>query len=257
MVQPDYETVRDMTKLRMIFSSARLKVMAVLVALGPAMAAQGQTAATDTELVATTQRWLDDAVSGSRFAELGPLKMQVILGAMDSRLKLDPCGQIEPFLPPQTRLWGRTRMGLRCMDGITKWSVFVPVTVKAIGSAWVAKGSIPAGTTLAAEDFIEAEVDWAEQTASVVVDPALWLGQVATRPLNPGQALRQGMFRPAQVFQAGAQVRVVASGAGFQISSDGQALSGGFVGQPARVRMDNGRVMTGVVLDSRTVKVDI
>ena len=58
-------------------------------------------------------------------------------------------------------------------------------------------------------------------------------------------------------FQAGAQVRVVAQGAGFQIASDGQALSAGVVGQPARVRMDNGRVMTGVVLDNRTVKLEI
>jgi flagella basal body P-ring formation protein FlgA len=65
------------------------------------------------------------------------------------------------------------------------------------------------------------------------------------------------MVRPAQVFQAGAQVRVVAQGAGFQITSDGQALSAGVVGQAARVRMDGGRVMTGVVLDGRTVQLDI
>jgi flagella basal body P-ring formation protein FlgA len=65
------------------------------------------------------------------------------------------------------------------------------------------------------------------------------------------------MIRPAQVFQAGAQVRVVAQGTGFQITSDGQALSVGVVGQPARVRMDSGRVMMGVVLDGRTVKLEI
>jgi flagella basal body P-ring formation protein FlgA len=59
------------------------------------------------------------------------------------------------------------------------------------------------------------------------------------------------------VFQAGAQVRVLAQGTGFQISSDGQALSAGVVGQPARVRMDSGRVMSGVVLDGHTVKLEI
>jgi len=80
---------------------------------------------------------------------------------------------------------------------------------------------------------------------------------VATRGLVTGQVLRQGMFRPAQVFQAGAQVRVVAQGAGFHITSDGQALSVGVIVQSARVKMENGRIMSGVVLDTRTVKIDI
>jgi flagellar basal body P-ring formation protein FlgA len=50
---------------------------------------------------------------------------------------------------------------------------------------------------------------------------------------------------------------VVAQGPGFQVASDGQAVSAGVVGQIARVRMDNGRVMSGTVLDTRTVKVDL
>jgi flagella basal body P-ring formation protein FlgA len=69
--------------------------------------------------------------------------------------------------------------------------------------------------------------------------------------------LRQGVVKPAQVFQAGAQVRVVARGVGFQVVSDGQALSAGVIGQIARIRMDNGRIMTGVVTDGRTVSLDI
>jgi flagella basal body P-ring formation protein FlgA len=75
--------------------------------------------------------------------------------------------------------------------------------------------------------------------------------------LTTGQTLRQGMVKPAQVFQAGASVRVVAQGPGFQVSSDAQALSAGVVGQVARVRMDNGRVSSGIVLDMRTVKIDL
>jgi flagella basal body P-ring formation protein FlgA len=47
----------------------------------------------------------------------------------------------------------------------------------------------------------------------------------------------------------------MAQGGGFQVSADGQALSAGVLGQEVRVRMDNGRVMTGTVVDARTVKV--
>jgi flagella basal body P-ring formation protein FlgA len=65
------------------------------------------------------------------------------------------------------------------------------------------------------------------------------------------------MVRAAQVFQAGAQVRVLAVGAGYQITSDGQALAAGVVGQQTRVRMDSGRIMTALVLDARTVRLEL
>ena len=90
-----------------------------------------------------------------------------------------------------------------------------------------------------------------------MAESADWVGQVATRALSTGQTLRQNMVRAAQVFQAGAQVRVLTQGPGFQISTDGQAMTSGVVGQMTRVRMDGGRVMSGIVLDARTVQVEM
>ena len=217
---------------------------------------QAQTSMADSEILQTTQSWLDQAVSSAHTSG-SALRMDVTLGALDSRLRLASCNRVEPFLPVGNRLWGRTRMGLRCTDGIAKWSVFFPVTVKAFGPAWIIKRNVAVGATLTQEDVVEAEVDWAEETGAVVIEHALWVGQVAARALATGQVLRHGMFRPAQVFQAGANVRVIAQGTGFQIMSDGQALSVGVIGQPARIKMENGRIMTGVVLDVRTVKIDI
>jgi len=206
---------------------------------------------------AMAQDWLRGATSATQPAGATPLRLEVKVGSLDSRLKLAPCGNVEPYLPPGSRLWGRTRIGLRCMDGVSRWNVSMPVTVNAYGNAWVIKGTIPAGATLTEDDVIEAEVNWAEESSPVLRDRALWVGQTTTRMLTTGQAVRQGMVKPAQVFQAGAPVRVVAQGAGFQISSDAQALSAGVVGQVARVRMENGRVSSGVVLDVQTVKIDL
>jgi flagella basal body P-ring formation protein FlgA len=104
---------------------------------------------------------------------------------------------------------------------------------------------------------MEAEVDWAAENAAIVADPAQWVGQVAARMLLPGQALRQSMVKPPQAFAAGTQVRVVAQGPGFQVTADGQALGAGVVGQLVRVRMENGRIMNGTVLDRNTVQVEI
>lgn len=206
---------------------------------------------------ALARDWLRSATSAAPSSATTSLRMEVKVGSLDSRLRLAPCGNVEPYLPPGSRLWGRTRVGLRCVDGVSRWNVSLPVTVNAYGNAWVIKNPVAAGVALTADDVLETEVNWAEETNPVLRDRALWVGQIATRALTTGQTLRQGMVKPAQVFQPGAQVRVVAEGAGFVISSDAQALSAGVVGQEARVRMENGRVSTGLVLDTKTVKIDL
>jgi flagella basal body P-ring formation protein FlgA len=185
------------------------------------------------------------------------LRMEVSVGALDSRLKLAACGNIETYLPPGARLWGHGRVGLRCIDGMARWNVTVPVTVRAFGPAWVVRGQVLAGSPVTQNDVVASEVDWAEDSNPVLQDPAQWVGQTASRTLVSGQVLRQGVLRPTQVFQAGSQVRVVAEGPGFQISGDAQALAAGVVGQVTRVRMDNGRISSGTVLDARTVKIDL
>lgn len=186
-------------------------------------------------------------------AEL-PLRAEVVVGSLDSRLRLAPCARVEPHLPNGTRLWGRARVGLRCVDGPTRWNVYLPVTVKAWGPAWVIKRPVSAGEVLTQEDAEMAEVDWAEQSASVLATPALWVGQQAAYTLLPGQALRQPMVRATQAFSAGSQVRVTQSGTGFQVAVTGQALSSGMVGQSTRVRLPSGKIVTGLVRDGQTVE---
>jgi flagella basal body P-ring formation protein FlgA len=126
-----------------------------------------------------------------------------------------------------------------------------------MGPAWVVRGQVASGGVIGEGDVVQAEADWAEDTQAVVQEPGAWLGQIATRQLSTGMVLRQGMVKPAQVFTAGTQVRVVAQGRGFEVASEAQALSAGVVGQTARVRMDNGRIATGTVLDARTVRIAI
>lgn len=228
-----------------------IAVAACLLLTGTAMAQEA-----GPDLQGLARGWLRGALATAQSAEPG-VRLEATVGSVDSRLRLAPCGNIEAYLPVGSRLWGRTRVGLRCVDGVSRWNVAVPVSVKALGNAWVVKSYVPAGNPVTEADVVEAEVDWAEESNPIMKDRALWLGQTATRVLNTGQALRQGMVKPAQVFQAGAQVRVLAQGAGFAVSSDAQALTAGVVGQLARVRLDSGRVTSGTVLDMRTVRLDL
>lgn len=217
----------------------------------PAHAQQGgdQTA----ELGSITQHWLDDALAQAQAGGL-PLRMEVSVGTLDSRLRLAPCARVEPYLPAGARLWGRTRLGLRCVDGPTRWNVFLPITVKAFGPAWVLAGNVGTGAVLSEQDAIEAEVDWAAEPAAIVANPKDWVGQTATRPLSAGQALRQNMVRAPDLFKAGSAVRVVVQGPGYAVTSSGQAMSAGAQGQNVRVRMANGRIIGGTVLEDGTIE---
>jgi len=220
-------------------------------------AAQAQTAGDGAPLASiyqSTQKWLDHALAGVGGL---PLRMEVAVGELDPRLKLAPCERMDPYIPPGTQLWGKTRIGLRCIQGAVKWNVFLPITVKAFGPAWVIKGQVAPGAMLSEADAMMVEVDWAQSNSPVVANRADWLGLAATRVLSTGQVLRQDMVKAPQVFQSGAQVRVIARGAGFEIATSAQAISGGVLGQSARVRMDNGNVLSGVVVDNRTVRLEL
>ena len=232
-----------------------MRLMAAVAAWMAVSLAQAQDAGAS--LIKDTQAWLDQAVAAARPPGASPLRLVVSVGTLDSRLTLAPCAQVEPYLPAGTRLWGKGRLGLRCTDGKARWNVFLPIQVQAFGPAWVVRGDVPAGKVLDAGDAVQTEVDWAQESATVLADMEMWLGQTATRALGTGQTLRAGMVRAPQVFQAGAMVRVVARGAGFAVTSDGQALSAGILGSQARVRMEGGRILTGIVTDTRTVRVDL
>jgi len=249
---------RTMTMMCNCLRSLWQTALVALLLGVPAASAQPQRPADAMAgLPGDTQAWLDQALDAASAVSGTPLRMEVSVGSLDRRLTLAPCAAVEPYVPSGMRLWGRTRIGLRCVDGTVRWNVFLPLQVKALGPAWVIKGDIAAGAVLTEGDAMQVEVDWAQENSPILGDAGSWVGHTATRALTTGQALRQGMVRPAQVFQAGAIVRVVAQGPGFSVAADGRALSAGVVGAPARVRIDNGRVLSGVVLDGRTVRVDL
>jgi flagella basal body P-ring formation protein FlgA len=202
------------------------------------------------------REWIDQQMAQADSGAL-PLRPEVQIGALDTRLRLAPCARVEPYLPTGTRLWGRSRIGLRCVEGPTAWNLFLPITVKAWGPAWVLRQPVSQGTLVTQEDLEPVEIDWAESSTPVLARTEDWLGFEAARTLMPGQVLRQGMVRAPQVFSAGTPVKVVVRGQGFALSATGSALTHGQIGQTARVRMPNRRVLSGIVRDAETVEISL
>ena len=218
---------------------ARGAVGAVLMGCMAAASAQQ-------DLAEISNQWLQGALSQNETQSM-PLRMEVQVGKLDPRLNLAPCARVEPYLPNGSKLWGRTRIGLRCVEGAKPWNVFLPVTIKAFGPAWVLTNNVTMGETLSLEHAMQAEVDWAESPHAIIAMPDDWVGQTAARNLTAGMALRQTMVKAAQIFKQGAAVKVLSQGGGFVVTSSGKALEAGSPGQSVRVRMENGRTVIGTV----------
>lgn len=184
-------------------------------------------------------------------------RVEVVVGALDPRLHLAPCDRIEPYLPLNVRLWGKSRIGLRCKEGRTLWNVYLPIDVKVWGRALVVPAGAAAGSVLADADLEEAEVDLAEELTPAYVDRTQIVGRTLAQALRPGQAVRHAHIKSRQWFAAGDPVKVIAAGDGFTLESVGQALTNGIEGQPARVRTESGRIVTGVPTAERRVELTL
>lgn len=190
---------------------------------------------------------------------LAPVGARIVVepGALDSRLRLAPCRQVLPYLPAGVRPWGASRVGLRCeaAAGERRWNVSLPVRVRVFAPAPVAAAALPVGVVLDASHLTQAEADWAAAPSDVLADADILVGRQLARGVAAGEPLRAADLRPRQWFAAGDSVKIVAVGAGFSVSGEGQALSAGIEGQPVRVRTDNGRIVSGMPQGARRVEV--
>lgn len=187
----------------------------------------------------------------------GAPRFEVEIGQLDPRLRLAPCQQVQPYVPDGMRMWGRSRIGLRCVQGPIRWNVYLPITVKVFGTALVATAGLSSGSVLTAADLTLAEVDLAEDNAPPITNAELAVGRTLARALKPGQGLRQSHLKLRQWFAAGETVTVVAQGDGFSVAGEAQALNAGIEGQPVRVRTDSGRVVTGQPVGERRVELGL
>ena len=185
----------------------------------------------------------------------GAGRAEISIGTLDPRLQLAPCARIEPYLLPGTRLWGRTAIGVRCLEG-ANWTVALPVTVTVRGRAVVAGEPMAAGSQPAAASLRIEEAELTREPGTPVTDPAQLAGKTLVRPVAAGQVIRVEHLRAIPSVSAGDPVRIQVVGQGFVIQAEGQALAAAAEGQPIRVRTDNGRILAGT-LRGRTVEVRI
>lgn len=190
---------------------------------------------------------------------IGPAtpRAEVTLGRLDPRLRLAACQKVDAYLPTGARVWGPTRVGLRCVDGPTAWNVYLPVNVQVFGPGLVAAAPLPAGHVLTQADLRSAEINLTDSRSPAVLDGATVLGRVLSQALTAGETLRVTGMKSRQWFAPGDTVQLRAVGGGFAIAASGEALTAGLEGQSVRVRTTGGKVVVGQAVGDKMVEITL
>lgn len=169
---------------------------------------------------------------------------------------LPACTNLDPFMPPNTRLWGRMTVGVRC-SGEHPWTLYLQATITVHAPYYVAGRAINSGEVLSAADLVAHDGDLTKLPQTVITDPSQAVGAIALTRVTAGFPLRQDMLRSQSEVIVGQTVRVVAQGQDFAISSEGSAMNNAGPGQQVRVRTAGGQIITGIVRNDSTVELQM
>jgi len=139
-----------------------------------------------------------------------PGDVEITVGEPDPRLNLAPCLRYEPFIPAGARLWGRTTLGVRCVEGAT-WSVFLPVQIKVFAPAPVAARSIARGQAIGPDDVRFERVELTRWPAGALAAADQLDGKLAARAIVAGEPLHRDLLRTAPLIVPGDPVKIVFS----------------------------------------------
>lgn len=156
-----------------------------------------------------------------------------------------PCFRHEIFVPPGARLWGKSRVGVRC-NAPASWTAYLPVTVRVSGHYLASSRKINRGQLLTESDLELRQGDLTQLPDSTLTELGAAVGRRAKVSLAGQQPLRREHLLQSPVIRQGDKVRVIARGEGFVAVSEGVALNQAGEGEPVKVRTGAGKTLSGV-----------
>lgn len=183
-----------------------------------------------------------------------PGKVSVSAVAVDSRLKLASCDNLQMSLPPGSKIWGRTSVGVRC-NAPQVWTIYVQANVQVMAEYLIAAGPLAQGHIITEQDLAKSQGDLAKLPPGVFTDASQAVGRAVYVPLSAGTVLRQEMLRVLPVVQQGQKVVLNTIGEGFKVSAEGTALSNAGEGQRVKVKVGNGQVVSGLARQGGLIEV--
>ncbi|MES2367436.1 MAG: flagellar basal body P-ring formation chaperone FlgA [Pseudomonadota bacterium] len=183
-----------------------------------------------------------------------PGHVSISVNKLDSRLDLAACAAPQAFMPTGSKVWGKTTVGIRCTVP-TPWTVYIQAKVSVVAAYVVTAAPLAQGQLVSATDLATMQGDLTTLPVGIITDATQAIGRTVTMSLQAGTALRQDSLRSVPAVQQGQTVRLVSIGPGFQVSSEGQALTSAGEGQLVQARTQAGQMIRGIAKAGGVVEV--
>lgn len=228
----------------------RVRSLISLLLLLPALASAAASTTESPEAIAqAAQAFLQEQLSdlpGQASITMDPVKND----------RLAACDVMAPFLPAAVRLRSRITVGVRC-TAPQNWTTYVQATLSVPGQYYVASHQIAPGKTILDDDLATRDGDLVNLPPGALTDAKAIVGMQARHRITAGQPIKGSALRSPESISRGQNVRIVARGNGFVVSSEGQAMEDAPPGATIQVRTTSGQIVSGVVQNAGQVEVQL
>ena len=172
-------------------------------------------------------------------------EVSITIGQIDSRLKLQMCSDLSPFLLQGSKAWGKITLGMRCQTP-KPWTIYVGAQIKVKGEYYVSAQALSQGQIVSMSDLVKMNGDLTALAPSAIIDPAKIIGRTMQVSVAAGTNLRLDMLKVNAVIQQGQVVKITSIGPGFSVSNEALALNNAAEGQIAKARTASGYTVSGI-----------
>ena len=252
--------MKTLTTLFRHMMAKRLAVVGVLPALG--LFGYSQAHAADLtlpeELIGATEGFLEFMVEDYLERSEITARHEIQVNPLDPRLRLAACdSNLTQSLESPAQPVGRVTVRVSC-EGSTPWTVFVPAQVRIFRPVVVVKTALRRDSIIGAGDVALVEQDVSLLNRGYVTEVEQVIGRKLTRATRTDQVLTPAMLQLAEAVRRGDQVVISARSGGINVRMQGEALSGGTLGQQISVRnLTSQRVIRARVAGPGQVEVEM
>ena len=210
------------------------------------------------ELIGATEGFLEFTVEDYLERSEIPARHEIQVNSIDPRLRLAACdSDLTQSLESPAQPIGRVTVRVSC-EGSTPWTVFIPAQVRIFRPVAVLKNPLKRDSVIGPADIAMIEQDVGLLNRGYISDPEQAIGKKLTRPLQADQVLTPNILQVAESVRRGDQVVIAARSGGINVRMQGEALSGGTLGQQINVRnLSSQRVVRARVTGPGQVEVEM
>ncbi len=177
--------------------------------------------------------------------------VEVAVGAIDARLRLPACPDLEVALPPTNAAIMTAKVECR----MPSWTLYVPIRLHAWVEAVVASINLTPNIKLAAGDLTRGRIDMFANSGGVLTEAAQAEGKILRVGLLAGSPILSAFLEFPIVVHRGQNVLLTLSASTMTIKTPARALEDGRTGDSIEVENpDSKKTMRATVLSDGSVE---